>query len=210
MPKIFHWSNGFSSTPCSLLQLSGRPGDQHISCQKYFTGPMVSHRPLFAVAAIPEAGWLALLVPKTFHWSNGFSSGGGPDFLRGYVGSVLKVEGWGCNSPCIAPTEDPIRSSHSKLRPLRWFRRYWGFGLSPIHQLACRLAPPDFGVKGRISGPIRRSSHIHSFRLARDPRGTTDGATVPAKSIDHSRKDTWNSHLHLRGPQNELGARGRL
>ena len=82
---IFHWSNGFSSTIvrccgypggrvtstsraknislvqwflidlCSLLRLSRRPGDQHFSCQKYFTGPMVSHRPLFAVAAIPEA-----------------------------------------------------------------------------------------------------------------------------------------------------------
>jgi hypothetical protein len=72
MPKIFHWSNDFSSTAvrccgypggraasifraknislvqwflidrCSLLRLSRRPGNQHISCQKFFTGPMVS------------------------------------------------------------------------------------------------------------------------------------------------------------------------
>ena len=46
----------FLIDPCSLLQLSGRPGDPHISCQKYFTGPMVSHRPLFAVTAFPKAG----------------------------------------------------------------------------------------------------------------------------------------------------------
>jgi hypothetical protein len=40
----------------SLLRLSRSPGDEHVSGQKYFTGPMVSHRPLFAVAAIPESG----------------------------------------------------------------------------------------------------------------------------------------------------------
>jgi hypothetical protein len=74
MPKIFHWSNGFSSTAvrycgypggrvastsraknislvqwflidhCSLLHQFRRPGDKHFSCHKYFTGPMVSHR----------------------------------------------------------------------------------------------------------------------------------------------------------------------
>ena len=38
---------------CSLLRLSRRLGAEHFSCQKYFTGPMVSHRLLFAVAAIP-------------------------------------------------------------------------------------------------------------------------------------------------------------
>jgi hypothetical protein len=175
-PRIFHWSNGFSSTAvrccgypggrmtstscaknislvqwflidhCSLLQLSRGPDDRHIKCQKYFTGPMVSHRPLFAVAAITEAGRQAHHVPKIFHWSNGFSTGGGPHFLRGYVGSVLEVEGLGCNSPCIARPEDPTHSSHSKLR---WFRCYWGFGVSPTHQPACRLAPPDLGVEGR-------------------------------------------------------------
>jgi hypothetical protein len=39
-----------------LLRLSRRPDDKHISCQKYFTGPMVSHRPPLAVAVIPRQG----------------------------------------------------------------------------------------------------------------------------------------------------------
>jgi hypothetical protein len=32
------------------------PGKQHFSCQKYFAGPMVSHRPLFADVAIRSPG----------------------------------------------------------------------------------------------------------------------------------------------------------
>ena len=51
--SVVQW---FLIDSCSLLRLSRRLGAQHISCQKYFTGPMVSHRPLFAIAAIPEAG----------------------------------------------------------------------------------------------------------------------------------------------------------
>jgi hypothetical protein len=40
----------------------------------------------------------------------------------------LEMEGLGCSSPRFARTKDPIRSSRSKVRPLKLFRRCWGFG----------------------------------------------------------------------------------
>ena len=57
-----------------------------------------------------------------------FLIGWGPDCTRGYVGSILEMQGLGCSSPRFARTEDPIRSSRSKVRPLNLFRRCWGFG----------------------------------------------------------------------------------
>jgi len=46
--------------------------------------------------------------------------------------------------------EEFIRSSHCKLLPLRQFRCAFEIrpDKSPTHQLACRLAMADFGVKG--------------------------------------------------------------
>ena len=121
--KLFCWSNGFSSTLVRCCACLRNSGDEHFLCQKYFAGPMVSHRTFVRCCA-----YLGVPVTSTSRAKNillvqWFLIGWGPDCLRGYVGSVLEMQGLGCSSPRFAGTEDPIRSSRSKMRPLRLFRR---------------------------------------------------------------------------------------
>ena len=146
MPKIFHWSNGFSST---AVRRCGNPGGRvtstsrakNISLVQWFLIGLCS-----LVRQSRRAGLRAHLMPKIFHWSNGFSSTavrrcgnpGGRVTSTSRAKNISLVQwfliGWrtrppprlrwfrlgsgrvGCNSLCIARTEDPIRSSHSKLR----------------------------------------------------------------------------------------------
>ena len=188
MPRIFRWSNGFSSAivrHCAYLRsrragtlranfillvqwflinlyslwwLSRSPGEEHFSSQKYFAGPMVSHRSKVVVEpvsgtrvvsiscarnislvqwfliALYSLTWLpAVPVSGTSRAKNillvqWFLIGWGPDCIRGYVGSILEMQGLGCSSPRFARAEDRVRSSRSKVRPLKLVQRCWGFG----------------------------------------------------------------------------------
>ena len=56
VPNLFRWSNGFSSNWIRCRTCLRNSGDQHFSCQKYFAGPLVSHRPLFTDVATRSPG----------------------------------------------------------------------------------------------------------------------------------------------------------
>ena len=84
-------------------------------------------------------------MPKIFHWSNGFSSGGGPNFLRGYVGSVLEVEGL-------------AESIHALLEQKTLFAHF-------TPNCGAQMVPVLKGVYQAESGEARTP---HSFRVGRN------------------------------------------
>jgi hypothetical protein len=74
IPTKFRWSTFFSSTGLHCSGCQRRPAEGHVGCHKYFADPLIFLRSAFAISRIPAGTLRALLVPKIFHWSNGFSS----------------------------------------------------------------------------------------------------------------------------------------
>jgi hypothetical protein len=110
---------------------------------------MVSHRLLFAVAAIPKAGCPAHLVPKIFHWSNGFSST--PVRYCGYPG------GW------VTST-----SRAKNISLVQWFLIGWRTRLPP-RLCWLRVGSGRIGLRLPMHCSNRRSYSLISLQVAPAP-----------------------------------------